>query len=174
MRSGLLSLILSAVWWSVSLSLISLCGWIVLRRDSASTTDDYESERLPLFPPPTYTPEMQRLGRQTVWIKSLAILLGIGISITIGYGIRDYQLIKNSHTYFDVDVLEKYSSEKYLLRPARMQPWISKTCEPLDLTPGHTMKFYTYEQMADCHRVKSFEFYANSKGERVDASIQMR
>lgn len=125
-------------------------------------------------------PEVQALGKQTVWIKTLAVVLGIGISAAVGYGIRDYQLIKNTRTYLDVKVLEKYSDIKYLLQPARMQPWISNPCSPIDLTPGSTMKFYTYEQMhiPDCHRVKAFEFYANSKGERVDASaideIQMR
>lgn len=96
----------------------------------------------------------------------------VGLSLAAGYGIRDYQLVKNTHTYFDVDVLEKYSETKYLLRPARMQPWISNPCVPISLTIGHTMKFYTYEQMSipDCHRVKAFEFYTNSKGERVNAS----
>ena len=106
-----------------------------------------------------------------MWISSLTLILGIGI----GYASRDHQLVKNTHTYLDVLVIERYSADKYLLKPARMQPWISKTCEPVDLSTGHTMKFYTFEQMTDCHRVKSFEFYANTKGERINAStIQMR
>jgi len=123
-------------------------------------------------PPETFIPEVQRQGRRTVWIGTPLIL---ALGIAAGYAIRDYQLIKNTHTYLDVLVVERYASDKYLLRPARMQPWISKTCEPIDLTTGHTMKFYTFEQMADCHRVKSFEFYANDKGERINAaSLQMR
>lgn len=101
-----------------------------------------------------------------VWL----LLFGITLGFTMGFGYRNYQLVNNTHTYLDVQVLDRYAPDKYLLQPARMQPWISKTCEPVDLTVGHTMKFYTYEQLADCHRVKSFVFYTNRKGERTNVT----
>lgn len=98
--------------------------------------------------------------------------LGVVLGTLLGMWIRDRQLLDNQHTYFDVIILEKYSQNKYLLQPARMQPWIAKTCSDVDWHVPQQMKFFTYEQMPDCMRVKAFVFYANNKGERVNASLQ--
>lgn len=98
--------------------------------------------------------------------------LGVVLGTLLGMWIRDRQLNENTHTYFDVAILEKYSDSKYLLQPARMQPWIAVPCTPPDWERGQQMKFVTLEWKGKCLQIKAFEFYANSKGERVNASLQ--
>lgn len=120
---------------------------------------------------PIITPKMQVKEKlRTAVTNTAKIGVGVVLGTLLGMEIRDRQLIDNTHTYLDVLVLEQYTADKYLLQPARMQPWISKTCIPIDLTPGRKMKFYTYEQAVNCQRVKAFEFYADEKGERLNAS----
>jgi hypothetical protein len=162
--------ITSLNYWLLSLALcLGLwgCAW------SLSVAKRRRKESGDITPIVTVSEQFKQKARTTL-ANTAKIGLGMALGVLLGMGIREHQLIKNTHTYIDVLVMERYSADKYLLRPARMQPWISKTCEAVDLSAGHTMKFYTFEQMPDCHRVKAFEFYANSKGERINASIQMR
>lgn len=172
------SLMAWLISWLPSLLVISSCVWILSGAVGENTNEEWPQLFDPLASPILIMmPGTERKGKHTrPFIASMILILVLGAGLSLGYGVRDHQLVKNTHTYFDVKVLDKYSDTKYLLQPVRMQPWISNPCEPVYLSVGATMKFYTYEQMTipDCHRVKSFEFYANSKGERIDADADLQ
>lgn len=105
-------------------------------------------------------------------LASKASILLAGVAI--GYGIRDHQLSQNTHTYWDVVVLERYTPQRFKVQPAMSVSGVWDTCSPQDWQAGQKMDWVTIEQNLGCKTIRYQHFYSNSQGERLNASIQMR
>ena len=98
------------------------------------------------------------------------ILLGMGLSAGLGYGIRDHQLISNSHTYWDVAILDKYSDHSFRIQPARMQDGQWDFCAPVPFQKHDELRYITFEQKNGCKRLEYFQKLDSRIGEKINAA----
>lgn len=166
MRSGQLYSVLSAISWLASLSVISLCIWIVLsgiRRHMKETVTTKGLYNIPKVRP---------RGEVTIWIATMMTMLAIGLAL--GYGARDRQLVSNSHTYWDVAILEKYSDISFRIQPARMQDGQWDFCAPVPFQKSDELRYITFEQKNGCKRLEYFQKLDSRLGEKLNVTAQTR
>jgi len=100
--------------------------------------------------------------------------LGIVLGVALGVGIRDHQLINQSHTYWDVAILEKYSNISFRIQPARMQDGQWDFCEPVPFQKYDKLRYITFEQKNGCKRLEYFQKLNPRLGEKLNATISSR
>jgi len=153
--------VLSVMSWSALLFVMSSSCWIVW-----SGLRKHTKEKLrPNSEPETYMRGPQPQGRRTVWISSLALLIGLGL----GYAAHNWQFSRSRYRYTDVLVLERHDAQNFTIQPARMQPWHAHTCTPVDWQPFEKMRLLIFQQLSDCKEVGrrgAFEFY-EQQGKRL-------
>jgi hypothetical protein len=165
MRYGSLYSALSVTSWLASLSVISLCIWIVLSGSRRSTNENVTTKGLYSIP------KVRPRGEITIWIGSMLMVLAIGLAL--GYGARDHELGRNTRTYTDVVVISRFSPRDFSVWPDRMKQQRIQICPEsvVDWREGEVLADWTFEQKPGCKRVISY--HEKPKGE-VNASIQMR
>lgn len=168
--SGGWHLVGSLIYWLGLLFCAFAAGCVIVTATAPSTKGKSKPSLPPLFPP-TYIPEVQRQGRATIWIglPILAIIAG-----TAGYGIRDHQLNVNSHTYWDVSILERYSDSSFRIKPARMQDGQWDFCSPAPFQKSDELRYITFEQKNGCKRLEYFQKLDARLGEKLNAAISLR
>ena len=164
MRYGSLYSVLSVMSWLVSLSVISLCIWIVLKGSRQNTSENVTTEDF------LDVPKVRGLGEVTIWIATMMMVLAIGLAL--GYGARDRELSGNTQTYTDVAVLNKTADREFLVWPDRMRQQHITICPESTVAwrVGEVLKDWTFEQRQGCKRVVSY--HEKPKGE-TDAAIQI-
>lgn len=163
---GKASSVLSAIYWLASLFLCFAAGCVVLTATAKSTKKKLMPKSPPLFPP-TFIPEVRQRGKVSIWVglPVVAILAG-----TAGYGIRDHQLTVNSHTYWDVAILDKYSDQSFRIQPARMQDGQWDFCAPVPFQKHDELRYITFEQKNGCKRLEYFQKLDSRLGEKLNAA----
>lgn len=161
----------SLISWLPLLLLISASVWTIFTSARKST-----NERPVTFTPLTtpmqiHIPEVQRLGKKTVFIASVSLALIVGLGA--GYAVRDHQLATHLQTYTDVAILKKVAEGEFWIWPDRMKQQHIQLCagSVVGWQEGETLDDWTFEQKAGCKRVVSY--HERLKGE-LDAAIQMR
>src|SRR5215831_13851162 len=87
-----------------------------------------------------------------------------------GYTTAEQDFNHARYHYDNVRVEARYSDNRFLLHPARMDAWSMTTCTSQDWQPGETMKHLDFQWTSACSHVDgrgSFEFYKDAEGRRV-------
>lgn len=151
MKSGVLPSVLSVTSWLVSLSVISLCIWIVLSGYRRSTSENVTAEHL------FKLPKVRPRGEVTIWIGSMMMMLSIGLAT--GYGFRNHELVENTRMYFGVTVLSQQNDHEYTVRvPGYDRTYDWEFCHPLKM-PSSLIDI-KYEQRFGCKAVNGVGFVA--------------
>lgn len=110
----------------------------------------------------------------TLGFIGLSFFAGHHAGYDAGYVYRDHELANNTHTYWDVIVLERYSDKRFKIQPAMATSGVWDTCLPQDWKSGQKMDWVTVEQRLGCKVIRYQHFYSDNKGERINASLQTR
>lgn len=151
---------LSVTSWLALLFVTSSSIWIIW-----SAARQRMRKRLRPGYPQEVMPIVQPQGRQTVWISTLTLLIGLGT----GYAGHDWLFARNRYLYTDVLIVTRHDAQNFTVQPSRMQPWKAHTCTPVDWQPLQKMKMLLYQQLQDCKEVGArgaFEFYEEN-GKRL-------
>lgn len=155
-------------FWLPWLLVISTCAWAILSGVRESMRDRSRRD----CPEPDIIPTVRPRGERTVWIASMMMMLAVGLAL--GYGARDRELIANSHTYWDVSILDKYSDISFRIQPARMQDGQWDFCAPAPFQKSDQLRYITFEQKNGCKRLEYFQKLDTRLGEKFNASAQTR
>jgi hypothetical protein len=121
-------------------------------------------------------PEVRRRGKQTVYIAGMILILALALTATLrvgmalGYGKRDRELLDQSHTYWGVFILDKYSDVSFRIQPARMQDGQWDFCAPVPFQKHDELRYITFEQKNGCKRLEYFQKLDPRLGEKLNAA----
>lgn len=117
----------------------------------------------------TIVPEMQPVGKQTVWIASITGL----ICLVAGYGIHEIEHYRGMQTLADVLVLDRYSDSHYRLQTSWGQAFDATICpdSDVDWEKGERLQILNYEQHHGCKSLRGrnlgYVVYTNQDGSKL-------
>lgn len=91
------------------------------------------------------------------------------ISFATGFFYRDHLLATNTHTYWNVVVLERFSDKTFKVQPAMTEGAEWTTCKPQTWQAGQVMDWVTIEQHLGCKDIRYQHFIP--KGD-LNASVR--
>jgi hypothetical protein len=98
-------------------------------------------------------PEVQRQGKRTVWISTIALLAGLGL----GYEGRDLQMKSNVRSLPETLILDVNPDGSYQMLARDGRKFDTTFCHGRDdLVPGNKLKEFKFEQRVGCKNIRGF------------------
>jgi hypothetical protein len=96
-------------------------------------------------------PEIQRQGRRTVWISTIALIAGI----SLGYEGRDLQMKSNVKSLPETLILDINPDGSYQMLAKDGRKFDTTFCRGRDdLAPGNKLKEFKFEQRVGCKNIR--------------------